>query len=283
MESTRSEEIRKAVQEAYGKVAKARGMGSESSTQPSCCGLTQISPKPYEASCCGPQDITTEMLSQSLGYTKDDLESVPEGTNMGLGCGNPVAVASLKPGETVVDLGSGGGFDCFLAARAVGPNGKVIGVDMTPDMLSTARESAKKSGFGNLEFRLGEIEHLPVADNTADVIMSNCVINLSPDKLGVYQEAYRVLKSGGRLAISDILAKTPIPDEISNDLDLVCACLGGAGTMDDTEALLRQAGFKDIRIKTHALSPEIFREWDNGKIENAAGHVVSAYIEALKP
>ena len=283
METKTGEEIRKAVQESYGKVAKAGGTGSEFATQSSCCGLTQIAPQPYESSCCGPQGVSIERLSQTLGYTKEDLDSVPDGANMGLGCGNPVAVSSLKPGETVVDLGCGGGFDCFLAARVVGPMGRVIGVDMTPDMVQKARENARNSGVANVEFRLGDIEHLPVADNTADVIMSNCVINLSPDKLDVYREAYRVLKPGGRLAISDILATAPLPDEISNDLDLVCACLGGAATINDTEHMLRQTGFQDIRIKTHALSPEIFREWGAGKVEKAIGHVVSAYVEAVKP
>ncbi|SPD76344.1 UbiE/COQ5 methyltransferase [uncultured Desulfobacterium sp.] len=283
METKTREDIRKAVQESYGKVARTGGIGSGTTLLRSCCGLTQISLKPRESNCCGPQGVSVERLSQTLGYTKEDLDSVPDGANMGLGCGNPVAIASLKPGETVVDLGSGGGFDCFLAARAVGPNGRVIGVDMTPDMVQKARENARNSGVANVEFRLGEIEHLPVADNTADVIMSNCVINLSPDKLSVYREAFRVLKPGGRLAISDILATTPLPDEISNDLDLVCACLGGATTIGDTEQMLRQSGFQDINIKTHTLSPEIFREWGAGNVEKAVELLVSVYVEATKP
>jgi SAM-dependent methyltransferase len=283
MEIKTREDIRKAVQESYGKVARAGGIGSGTTLLTSCCGLTQISSKPRGSNCCGPQGMSVERLSQTLGYTKEDLDSVPDGANMGLGCGNPVAIASLKPGETVVDLGSGGGFDCFLAAGAVGPDGRVIGVDMTPDMLSKARENAEKSELHNVEFRLGEIEHPPVADNTADVIMSNCVINLSPDKLSVYREAFRVLKPGGRLAVSDILATTPLPDGISNDLDLVCSCLGGATTIGDTEQMLRQAGFQDIRIKTRTLSPEIFREWGAGNVEKAVGLLVSAYVEAAKP
>jgi len=216
-----------------------------------------------------------------MGYSEEDLDSVPEDANMGLGCGNPVAIASLKPGETVVDLGSGGGFDSFLAAKEVGETGKVIGVDMTSDMISRARKNAEKMGTSNVEFRLGEIEHLPVADNSADIIMSNCVINLSPDKVGVYQDVYRVLKPGGRLAISDVVATAPLPDEIRNDLALLSACVGGAATIDDTEKMLEEAGFQDIKIKPKDESREIIREWVPDK--NAGDYVVSAYIEAVKP
>ena len=200
---------------------------------------------------------------------------------MGLGCGNPVALASLKTGETVVDLGCGGGFDCFLASKEVGETGKVIGVDMTPEMIKKARENAEKTGVGNIEFRLGEIEHLPVADNSADIIMSNCVINLSPDKLRVYRDAFRVLKPGGRLAISDIVAIAPLPDEIQKNLALLTACIGGAATIEDTEQMLKEAGFQDIKIKPNEQSRDFIREWIPGK--SVEDFVVSAYIEAVKP
>jgi ubiquinone/menaquinone biosynthesis C-methylase UbiE len=222
-------------------------------------------------------------MSAIMGYSKEDLASVPQGANMGLGCGNPVALASLKPGETVVDLGSGGGFDCFLAAKQVGDTGRVIGVDMTPDMVSKARKNAEKMEMNYVEFRLGEIEILPIAADTADIIMSNCVINLSPDKLSVYREAYRVLKPGGRLSISDVLATATLPDEVQKDLALVAACVGGAETIDDTEKLLKEAGFRNIKIRPNAESRELIRQWDPSKSENAVDYVVSAYIEAIKP
>jgi ubiquinone/menaquinone biosynthesis C-methylase UbiE len=218
-----------------------------------------------------------------MGYSKEDIDSAPEGANMGLGCGNPVALASLKPGETVVDLGSGGGFDCFLAARQVGNTGKVIGVDMTPDMVSKARMNAEKIRTNTVEFRLGEIEHLPLADNSTDIIMSNCVINLSPDKQLVYGDAYRVLKPGGRLAISDVVATVPLPDEIQQDLALLSACVGGAATIDDTVKMLEKAGFQDIEIIPKAESRELISEWAPGKSKNAGDYVVSAYIKAVKP
>ena len=202
---------------------------------------------------------------------------------MGLGCGNPVALASLRPGETVVDLGSGGGFDCFLAAKQVGDTGQVIGVDMTPDMLSKARANAAKIQAENVEFRLGEIEHLPVADNTADIIMSNCVINLSPDKLSVYRDAYRILKPGGRLVISDIVALVPLPEEIQQNLALVSACVGGAATIDATRDMLTEAGFENITITPKDESRKMISEWTSGDSQDAGDYVVSAYIEATKP
>jgi ubiquinone/menaquinone biosynthesis C-methylase UbiE len=220
-------------------------------------------------------------MSKAMGYSKDDLESTPEGANMGLGCGNPVALASLKPGETVVDLGSGGGFDCFLAANEVGKDGKVIGVDMTPDMVSKARKNAQDADIDNVEFRLGEIEHLPVADNSADIIMSNCVINLSPDKQSVYKDAFRALKPGGRLAISDILATQELPAEVKNDLALYSACVGGAATVESTVTMLEQTGFRDIIIDAKEESKKIINEWMPGS--NPGDYIVSAYIEAKKP
>jgi ubiquinone/menaquinone biosynthesis C-methylase UbiE len=218
-----------------------------------------------------------------MGYSKNDFSSVVDGANLGLGCGNPVALASLKSGETVVDLGSGGGFDCFLAAKHVGESGSVIGVDMTPDMLSRARMNAEKMKTTNVEFRLGEIENLPVADNTADIIMSNCVINLSPDKLKVYREAFRILKPGGRLAIADVIATAPLPADVQQNLALVSACVGGAATIDDTRAMLDEAGFIKIRITAKDESRELISKWVPAERKNAGDYVVSAYIEAIKP
>jgi SAM-dependent methyltransferase len=302
METTAKEEIREAVRDAYGKVARAGGVVTETSQAASCgCGPTEVSTETTGgASCCGPSeisaetsqaascgcggpDLSIEQMSQVIGYSKEDIADVPEGANMGLGCGNPVALSSLEPGETVVDLGSGGGFDCFLAAKEVGESGKVIGVDMTPDMVAKARKNAGKIGTSNVEFRLGKIENLPVADNSVDIIMSNCVINLSPDKPSVYREAYRVLKPGGRLAISDIVATAELPDKAQKDLALVAACVGGAATIDDTEELLKETGFQEININPRDDSQELIREWDPAKSENAGDYVVSAYIEAVKP
>ena len=192
-------------------------------------------------------------------------------------------VGEPKPGETVVDLGSGGGFDCFLAAKEVGETGQVIGIDMTPDMISKARRNADNMSAGNVEFRMGEIEHLPVADNTADIIMSNCVINLSPEKQQVYKDAFRVLKPGGRLAISDVLATAELPDEIKNDLALVAACIGGAATIKETEEMLKSVGFQEVKVETNRKSQELLQQWDPEKSSNAGDYVVSAYVEGIKP
>ncbi|MBW1850805.1 MAG: arsenite methyltransferase [Deltaproteobacteria bacterium] len=266
METRNKEEIRKAVRESYGKIAR---------TENSVLGLKS------EACGCSSPNSSIDQMSAAIGYSKEDINSVPEGANLGLGCGNPVALASLRPGETVVDLGSGGGFDCFLAAREVGETGKVIGVDMTPDMVSKARKNAEKAGIHSVEFRLGEIEHLPLADNSADIIMSNCVINLSPDKAIVYKDAYRVLKPGGRIAVSDIVATAELPDEIKKNLELVSACVGGAATIDDNVDMLKQCGFQDIKITTEDEGRELLSEWAPGS--NAGDYVVSAYIEAVKP
>lgn len=198
---------------------------------------------------------------------------------MGLGCGNPIAIAQLKPGETVLDLGSGGGFDCFLAARKVGPSGRVIGVDMTPDMISAARRNALKDGFENVEFRLGEIEALPVADAVVDVILSNCVINLSPDKPAVFREAFRVLKKGGRLSIADIVATKPMPEEIRTDFAAYTSCLAGAALVEDLRAMIKDAGFTEVNITLKENTREMICKWsDSGK---AGDYVVSAVIEAI--
>jgi SAM-dependent methyltransferase len=283
MQTKDKEEIKEAVRESYGKIAKSTSVVTEISSAPSCCGQTDTSTEKIPAvSCCGP-GITPEQISAIMGYSKEDILSVPDGANMGLGCGNPVALASLKLGETVVDLGAGGGFDSFLAAKQVGETGQIIGVDMTPEMVSKARMNAEKIGTKNIEFRLGEIEHLPVADNRADIIMSNCVINLSPDKPRVYREAFRVLKPGGRLAISDVLATATLPIEIQKDLALLAACIGGAATIDDTVKMLEEAGFENIKITPKDESRKLISQWAPGESKNAGDYVVSAYIEAVKP
>ena len=209
--------IRTAVRDNYAKVATRQTSG--------CCSG---GPAPDGVNPIGSAD----KISSRLGYSDDDLAAVPEGGNMGLGCGNPTAIAALEPGQTVVDLGSGGGIDCFLAAKEVGPSGHVIGVDMTAEMIAKARDNTRKVEAENVEFRLGEIEHLPVADNVVDVILSNCVINLSPDKPQVYRAAFRILKSGGRLAISDVVALGPLSDEVKQNLAAILGCVGGAAQVD---------------------------------------------------
>ena len=227
--------------------------------------------------CCGPNPGA----SLQLGYSADDLAVVPEGANLGLGCGNPQAIAALRHGETVLDLGSGAGFDCFLAARQVGPTGRILGVDMTPAMVSKARSNATRVGAENVEFRLGEIEHLPVCDASVDVILSNCVINLSPDKAAVFREAFRVLRAGGRLAISDVIALAPIPPEIRGRIEAFTGCVAGATTVDDVARMLRDAGFVDIRITPRADVSASIAEWMPGS--SAEKYVASATIEARKP
>ena len=216
-----------------------------------------------------------------LGYSDAELDSIPEGADLGLGCGNPQAIAALRPGETVLDLGSGAGFDCFLAARAVGEGGLVIGVDMTPEMMTKARNNARKAGYGNVEFRLGEIEHLPVADASIDAIISNCVINLSPDKPQVFREAFRVLKPGGRLAVSDVVATAILPEEVRGDLALYTGCMAGAAHVDELGQMLRDAGFADIRIGPKDASRSFIRDWAPGR--RLEDYVVSASIEAARP
>ena len=284
METEEKETIRQVVRERYGNIAKSAAEQSDKIIATPCCGQSDApASENQSAPCCGESQITPQQMSTLMGYSNEEFSSVVDGANMGLGCGNPVALASLEPGETVVDLGSGGGFDCFLAAKQVGEAGQVIGVDMTPDMLSRARMNAEKMKTTNVEFRLGEIENLPVADNTADIIMSNCVINLSPDKSRVFREAYRILKPGGRLAIADVVATAPLPDDIQQDLALVSACVGGAATIDDTTAMLAEAGFEATRITAKDKSRELISNWTAGESKNAGDYVVSAYIEARKP
>ena len=262
-------EVRQSVRNHYGKAAtRESGCGCG----PTCCSTLGQSPA---------HEQTPASLSQALGYSAAQTSAVPDGANLGLGCGNPLAIASLQPGQAVLDLGSGAGFDAFLAARAVEPTGLVIGVDMTPEMITKARENKAKGNYTNVEFRLGEIENLPVADSSVDVIISNCVINLSPDKPQVFREAFRVLKPGGRLAISDILATAPLPEDVRQDLELHAGCGAGASLIEDVKALLASAGFTDIRINPKPQSREFIGEWFPGRgIEDC---IVSATIEAVKP
>lgn len=257
------EEVREFIRKNYAEVA----LGSDGG----CCG--------GGCSCSGaPLDISETSIK--IGYTEGDLSNVPTEANMGLGCGNPIAIAALKEGEVVLDLGSGGGFDCFLARMQVGGSGHVIGVDMTPDMISLARKNATKSGYTNVEFRLGEIEHLPVADSSIDVIISNCVINLSQDKEQVYKEAFRVLKPGGRLSISDVVATAQLPQNIKQDLALIASCIGGAENVEDIKVMLQNVGFKDIQMTPKDNSSEIVKSWaPDKKIEEL---VASYIIEAIK-
>lgn len=266
MNQKKYDQTRNIIREKYSKTA---------TSSKSSCGCSSTF-------CC--DDINgndSKVISLELGYSNSDVNNVPEGANMGLGCGNPKAIASLKTGEIVVDLGAGGGFDCFLAAKEVGGTGKVIGVDMTPDMVSKARENAEKGGYKNVEFRLGEIEYLPIANDTADVIISNCVINLSPEKQKVFNDAYRVLKPGGRLAISDVVATAELPQEIKNDIAMVTGCVSGASLISDLEEIMEKAGFEDIRIYPKYESKKFIKTWAPGsKIED---YVVSATIEAVKP
>jgi arsenite methyltransferase len=255
METQDNDRVRNQVRAAYANVAKG-GSG---------CSV----------GCCG----TESGGSLALGYTDEDLASVPEGADLGLGCGNPQAIAALRPGETVLDLGSGGGFDCFLAAKRVGREGRVIGVDMTPEMVTKARDNARRIGAPNVEFRLGEIEHLPVSDAAVDVILSNCVINLSPDKSAVFREAFRALKPGGRLAVSDVVALRAMPQELAESVEALTGCVAGAAEAADLRNLLAAAGFENIKIEPRPESAKIISRCMPGTEE----YVASATIEAQKP
>nr|MDO8081265.1 arsenite methyltransferase [Candidatus Freyarchaeota archaeon] len=275
------EDVKKVVRKGYAKIAK---QGS------SCCAPASSSP------CCGSTSTDAARdISKRIGYTDEELKSVPEGANLGLGCGNPVALASLKEGETVLDLGSGAGFDSFLASNKVGEKGKVIGVDMTSEMIEKARENARKANYKNVEFRLGEIENLPAADNSVDVIISNCVINLSPDKERVFREAFRVLRPGGRLMVSDIVLLKELPDFIKNNIEAYIGCIAGAIPKNDYIESIKNAGFQDVKIinetlltpkdigdpaaegysKIFNISPEKLREY--------AGSISSIKVKGVKP
>lgn len=259
MIDTKADEVRTVVREHYASVARS---GAATGCAPGCCS---------------PGAVGT--AAKLLGYDDAQTTDVPDGADLGLGCGNPTAIRSLQPGQTVLDLGAGGGFDCFIAARQVGPTGKVIGVDMTSDMVTLARNNARKVNATNVEFRLGEIEHLPVADGTVDVILSNCVINLSPEKRAVFGEAFRVLKPDGRLAISDVVATGPIPVELQHQAAALAGCVAGAAPLDEVRAMLADAGFVDIAVTIAPRSAEIVGSWLPG-IES---FVASATIEARKP
>lgn len=268
--------LRDAVRERYAERARNTANGE----MEGCCGSQpQTEELPIAGGCCGSAAGVND-LGRVIGYSDDELSAVPAGANLGLGCGNPQAIANLKPGETVLDLGSGAGFDCFLAARQVGEGGKVIGVDMTPEMLRRARENARAGGYTNVEFRLGEIEHLPVADQSVDVIISNCVINLSPEKEQVFKEAFRVLRPGGRIAVSDMVSRAPLPPEVRADMALYAGCVAGAATIDELEAMLADAGFVDIVIRPQD-SQQLLQAW--GASEGLENQVFSASIEARKP
>lgn len=236
--------------------------------------------KNSKSNCCSSPENDLVNISEALGYSSSECTNVPEGSNLGIGCGNPQAIASLKKGEIVLDLGSGAGFDCFLASKDVGEKGKVIGIDMTAEMISKARNNAKKGGYSNTEFRLGVIEQLPVADATIDVIISNCVINLSPEKEKVFNEAFRVLKPGGRLAISDIVAIAEFPDEYKNDISLICGCMSGASSIEVLQTFLHNAGFSEIKIESKDKSRDFIKDW---RPESGIEHyIISATIEAVK-
>ncbi|TDI84107.1 MAG: arsenite methyltransferase [Caldithrix sp.] len=262
--------VKETVKKAYGQIAVEEGRG-----------------------CCGAPSAGNVVISKSIGYSEDELKSVPDGSNLGLGCGNPTAIASLKPGETALDLGSGAGFDCFLAARQVGETGKVIGVDMTPEMILKARTNAEKGGYANVEFRQGEIENLPVENNFVDVVISNCVINLSSDKQAVYNEIYRVLKPGGRIMISDIALKKSLPEQVLKSVEAYVGCVSGALLLDEYSHILKRAGLQQIEVTPKAVSScvetdsedpifsELLKEVDNPK--DLLNSIVSVNVQAIKP
>lgn len=258
MNTMDDEQVKEAVREHYGKVATL----TEPGCAPGCCGA-------------GAQS------SLRLGYSESDLASLPEGADLGLGCGNPQAIAALRAGDTVIDLGSGAGFDCFLAGKKVGPSGKVIGIDMTPAMVSKARENARKAGVTGVEFRLGEIEHLPVENGCADVILSNCVINLVPDKRAAFSEALRALKPGGRLAIADVVTIAPLPAALQAQVAALTGCISGASSAEDLRALLLEVGFTDVRITVRPESRAFIRDWMPGS--GSEDFIASATIEATRP
>jgi len=271
-------EIRKVVREGYAEIAKGKG---------SCCAPT--------SSCCGGTD-QAQTISKAIGYTDEEITSVPEGANLGLGCGNPIALASLAEGETVLDLGAGAGFDCFLAANKVGEKGKIIGVDMTPEMIEKARENARRGNYENVEFRLGEIENIPAADNGVDVVISNCVINLSPDKKRVFQEAFRVLKPGGRLMVSDIVLLKELPDFIRDSAAAYIGCISGALLKDEYLSAVNEAAFQEVEILDETVFPIDCMVNDptaraiidklgftDEKIKDAASSVVSIKVQGIKP
>jgi arsenite methyltransferase len=272
----KKEEIKKVVRDGYAQIARQDSP---------CCA----SAKP----CCGGTDVAQD-ISKSIGYTEEELENIPGGANLGLGCGNPVALASLREGEIVLDLGSGAGLDCFLAANKVGENGRVIGVDMTPEMLEKARDNARQGGYANVEFRLGEIENLPVADSSVDVVISNCVINLVPDKARAFKETFRVLKPGGRLMVSDIVILKELPEAIKNSIAGYIGCLSGAIMKDEYIEAVKEAGFQEVRVVDETFYPvdsmadgptAIIKDSQipPEKLAQYANSVLSVKVHAVKP
>ncbi|HEX9261400.1 MAG TPA: arsenite methyltransferase [Candidatus Bathyarchaeia archaeon] len=272
----KEEKVKRIVRKRYAKIAKTNG---------SCCAST--------ASCCSPP--AEDRVSKMIGYSEDEMNEVPEGANLGLGCGNPTALATLKEGERVLDLGSGAGFDCFLAAKKVGKEGKVIGVDMTPEMLAKARANAKKGKFANVEFRLGEIENLPVADNSVDVVISNCVINLAPNKKRVFEEAFRVLAPKGRLMVSDIVLSKELPKSVKENVEAYSSCVAGAEIKDKYLDFIGKAGFQEVRVLQEKIYPLDFviSEPETSEVINRLGltreevkdvanSIVSISVSALK-
>jgi len=257
-----SEAVREKVRAGYGQIARSGG---------SCCGSTPT--------CCGSPPAEAEWLARQVGYSAEELGALPDGANLGLSCGNPNALAALKPGEVVLDLGAGGGFDVFIAGQKVGPTGRVIGVDMTPEMIAKARRNAaayrQRSGLDNVEFRLGEIEHLPVADASVDVAISNCVINLSPDKAQVWREIARVLKPGGRVAVSDLALLKPLPPAITQMVEALVGCVAGAVLISETERMAREAGLAEITLKSKSGYIDGMVEWQDTLYQKIIAHLPS--------
>jgi SAM-dependent methyltransferase len=271
-----AESVREKVREGYGKIAV---------TEAGRCG--------GGVSCCSSAPATAEELGRQIGYSADELAALPEGANMGLSCGNPTALASLKPGETVLDLGSGGGFDVFIAGKKVGPTGRAIGVDMTPEMLSKARRNSAASGLNNVEFRLGEIEHLPVADASVDVVISNCVINLSPDKPQVWHQIARVLRPGGRVAVSDLALLKPLPASVREMVEALIGCVAGATLVEETGRMAREAGLVDIELRSKPDHVNAMTDWNDPLYQRIVGqlpagakpgdYITSLEVTARKP
>jgi len=282
-QSSTNDAVREIVREGYAAIAEGRREESKAG-----CGT---------GGCCGPTTFDASALAKSIGYSDAELISMPDGANMGLSCGNPTAIASLKPGEFVLDLGSGGGFDAFVAGPKVGTTGRVIGVDMTPEMIAKARRNTQPyrevSGLDNVEFRLGEIEHLPVADATVDVVISNCVLNLSPDKPQVWREIARVLKPGGRVAVSDLALLRPLPDAVRQMVEALVGCVAGAVLIDETERMIRDAGLTDIVLTPKPEYVKAMADWEDPLYRKvaealppdstASDYITSLGVAALKP
>lgn len=284
--SSTGDTLRDSIREGYAEIARSGQWSgvtadAESQSSASCCG---------GGGCCGPTTLTADQVALAVGYGGEDLASLPTGSNMGLSCGNPTALASLKPGEVVLDLGSGGGFDCFIAGPKVGGEGRVIGVDMTPEMLTKARGNVVKykmqTGLDNVEFRLGEIEHLPVPDASIDVVISNCVVNLSPDKRQVWREIARVLKPGGRVAVSDLALLKPLPAGVRNDLEALVGCVAGADLVDDVRSAVLEAGLTDLEMTAKPQYIDSMMNWEDPLYKKIAqalpdGAKMSEYVVSL--